>query len=559
MSDARRRLTDFDVPPLARDEINALFRGFLRYTPMLKDAIRLDIEESVFRADESCYLAVFSTARSLVNEFNSVTRDMLVTRIAQAVDSGAIVLSENDAVFLFGPEGQDGFIDEAYNAPYPDAVGQAAEKQFLFGVLKRFVTIRLLKQDMQSTLNRSADDTVTAELEAMLGRWGKYQQIVAHAGTPATNSAEMPAPGSEILLPPPAATTGIPWIDQYIGGVRGGDVIGVLGPYSGGKTTVLTTAAIRMAELYANQGQNKLSVFVGYEDGAERMNALFWSAAARIDRNLFTAAGTSFWEQLSTRESLKDYDRNLPENRNGEIMFGEHERWVAAMAWFNRHFVFFDFSSNQETGSRGSGGVGEIRASLDRLMDERQGMSIGFVAVDYAGILVERELNAKGGSAKTEQSALARPIKLVADDLRSAVAKPKNATVMLAHQLAGNECKKVPPWQYISHLDASGSKSFAENLHSCMSINTRDVSTLVSTIYWSKIRMGLPPCGTPHGLIRMDDNLVDVHLVNDQYVADSASRAILRRGDVRVASPTPERSDNTRRTGWNVDSFADGL
>jgi hypothetical protein len=57
----------------------------------------------------------------------------------------------------------------------------------------------------------------------------------------------------------------------------------------------------------------------------------------------------------------------------------------------------------------------------------------------------------------------------------------------------------------------------------------------------------------------MDDNLVDVHLVNDQYVADAASRAILRRGDVRVASPTPERSDNTRRAGWNVDSFADGL
>jgi hypothetical protein len=559
MSDARRRNEDFDAVPLARDEITALFRGFLRYTSLLKDAIRVNLEDAHFKHDEMRYLVVFSTARSLINEFSDVTRDMLVTRIALAVESGSVVLSPDDAVFLFGPEGQDGFIDEAFNAPRPDNAGQVAEKQFLSAVLKRFINVRLIKQQIQSTLNRSSDDTVTVDLNAALARWDRYAQKVEQVGAPAANSAAMPAPGSQILLPPPALTTGIPWIDQYIGGVRGGDVIGVLGPFSGGKTTVLTTAAIRMAELYANQGANKLSIFVGYEDGAERMNALFWSAAARIDRNLFTSAGESFWERLSTRESLKDYDRNLPENRNGEIMFGEHERWVAAMAWFNQHFVFLDFSANQETGGLGSGGVAEIRASLDRLIEERGGIEIGFVAIDYAGILVERELNAKGGAAKTEQSALARPIKLVADDLRSRVAKPLNCTTMLAHQLAPNECKKIPPYKYISHLDASGSKSFAENVHSCMCINTRDVSTLVSTIYWSKIRLGLPPCGTPHGLIRMDDNLVDVHLVNDQYVADSASRAILRRGDVRVASPTQERPDNTRRAGWNVDSFADGM
>jgi hypothetical protein len=59
----------------------------------------------------------------------------------------------------------------------------------------------------------------------------------------------------------------------------------------------------------------------------------------------------------------------------------------------------------------------------------------------------------------------------------------------------------------------------------------------------------------------MDDHLVDVHLVNDEYIADAASRAILRRNDVRVASPPPEgREDNNRRRrGWETDSFADGL
>jgi hypothetical protein len=49
-------------------------------------------------------------------------------------------------------------------------------------------------------------------------------------------------------------------------------------------------------------------------------------------------------------------------------------------------------------------------------------------------------------------------------------------------------------------------------------------------------------------------------LVNDDYIADAASRAILRRNDVRVAAPPPEgREDNNRRRGWDTDPYADAL
>jgi hypothetical protein len=222
--------------------------------------------------------------------------------------------------------------------------------------------------------------------------------------------------------------------------------------------------------------------------------------------------------------------------------------------------VFMDFSYNQETGGHGAGGVPEIKSALERLAEER-GMEIGFVAIDYAGILVERLLAATGGAAaRVDLHAITRPIKQVPDELRSQVAKVFNCTVMLAHQLAPGEVKKSAAYKYISHLDASGSKGFAENVHSCMCINTRDTATLVSTIFWSKIRMGLPPCGSPHGLIRMDDNVVDVHLVNDLYVADVASQAILPRGAVRVASPPPTATaSENRRSGWNIDPYANDI
>lgn len=556
-----RQITDNEDTALTRDEILSLFKGFLRYPALLKDALRVDFNESRFKGTEQVFLVLFTAMRELHEEFRLVTKDMLLTRIGSWLETERVILNPQEVVFLFGANEGQGFIDEAFDAPLPDEQGQIAERQFLSDVLKRFMNVRLIKPQLQSLLNRATEDSVPVQIKSLLERWGRVAQKVDTIGTPTNNSAAMPTFGAPIVLPPPAMTTGLPWIDQYIGGVRPGDVIGVLGPYAGGKTTILSTFAVRMAELYANLGENKLSVFVGYEDGSERMNQLFWSAAARIDRNLFVSAGERFWTELSDRNQLKDYDRNLPENRNGEIMFGERERWEAAMGWFNRHFVFLDFSYNESTGGRGAGGVAEIKTALERLAEDR-GMEIGCVCVDYAGILVERELSVSGNArAMTEQNAITRPIKRVPDELRTTIAKPMQCTVVLAHQLAPGECKKIKPFQYISHLDASGSKSFAENVHSCMCINMRDVSTLVSTIYWSKIRMGLPPCGTPHGLIRMDDRLVDVHLVNDEYIADAASRAILRRSDVRVASPVPPdgREDNNRRRGWDTDSFADDL
>jgi energy-coupling factor transporter ATP-binding protein EcfA2 len=343
---------------------------------------------------------------------------------------------------------------------------------------------------------------------------------------------------------------GLPWLDQYTGGIRTGDVIGVLGPYGGGKSTLLTVAAVRLAHHFAINGENKLSVFIGYEDGGAKWNHMFWSAAARIQRKMFTDHGTDIWSHFSTRESLKDYDRLLPENRNGEIVFGERERWEAAIPWLNRHFVFLDFSCNSETGGQGAGGVPEIVNALERLAEER-GMEIGFVAIDYAGLLVERSISAKSYDLKD----IIRPIKKVPDDLRTMLAVPTGATVMLAHQLAPGDLKGIPVYRHVGHLQASGSKSFAENVHSCMGINQRDHATNVSTIYWSKIRANMPE--TPYGLIKMDDHVVDMHLVNDDYVACATTRAIIRKGDVRVVNPYAESGsrDNEQRRGWSTDTM----
>jgi hypothetical protein len=143
-------------------------------------------------------------------------------------------------------------------------------------------------------------------------------------------------------------------------------------------------------------------VFIGYEDGGERTSALFWSAAAHIDRTLFERHPTDFWGHFSDRHNLKPYDRLLPENRNGVVMLGERERWESVTPWFNKHFVSLDFSENAAAGNFGSGGVAEIVSVLERLAEER-GVQIGFVAIDYAGLLLNRELSKDRRTKNMEQ------------------------------------------------------------------------------------------------------------------------------------------------------------
>jgi len=124
---------------------------------------------------------------------------------------------------------------------------------------------------------------------------------------------------------------------------------------------------------------------------------------------------------------------------------------------------------------------------------------------------------------------------------------PFDTTVFVAHQLAQGDIKNIPPFRYVSHADAQGSKAFGENVHACLCLNKPDPETHVSTIHWSKIRFDRPACG-PYGLVKIDENVVDVWQADDEYYINDVSRKIMRRGDVAaVASPESSSTNRPRR------------
>jgi len=529
---------------LQYDEIKEMVRGFLCNPGLLKDAHNVGVTPGHFLGGgkESPFIYLYAAAIGLYEQFNAVPERALVAQLRAWYDGGTMSIRAEELEDLIV------LITDAFEPQARVNDDRRADRQYQETILRRFVNVRILKPELQHTIN-SAKDTVVVDFEARLQAFAQKAKAVQYLGSEIVNAAHAPEFGAEIVLAPAPEPTTIPWIDQYLGGFRRGDMIGLLGPFEGGKTTMMAAAAVRIAQQFFVRGNNKLSVYVCYEDGADKMNPLFWSAASHIDRNLFVD-NPNFWNDFSTRDTLKSYERELPENRNGEIMLCERDRWVAMMEWFNKHFMFLDFSKNIKTGNHGDGGVSEIVAVIEKVAETRN-MDIGALFVDHASALVEREMSNDKRGRYVES--LARPIKNVADDLRTKIAVPYGATVMLAHQLAPGQYEKKPPYKYTSHTDAAGSKSFAEFLHACLCVNKRCDETRVSTIHYSKIRSGVP--ASRRGLVRIDDNILDVHLVNDEYTASETARKILRRGDIAPLAPAAAREP--RRRIMPVDRFAE--
>jgi len=527
-------------PPVEHSELDAMFRGMVQHQQLIRDAMKLGLQPRHFNGkQEQGFYYLFAALVNLTEKFEVVTHDMLITELSAWEQGDVFSAVPGVFAFLCGTPETPGFVTHVFTKSIADEQALRAERSYAESILQRFVRSRVIRDGLRLELAAGGASGVPTHLNESLQLWTNRAQAVNFIGRPVVNNAAMPEFGTEILLPPKPEVTGIPWIDNYTGGFRPGDIIGCVGPYSGGKTTLLAIAAVRTAQNYHARGQNKLSVFIGYEDGGSKMNHLFWSAAAHIERRLFEA-GEDFWTSFSDSSALKDYDRHLPENKNGKVILGERERWELARVWLNKHFLSLDFSANSVSGpGLGSGGVEEIVSTLVKLRDET-GMDIGFVAIDYAGLLLNRYLSSNPRTKHAEQ--IWREVQALPDELKTRIAVPLGATVMLAHQLAGSDIKNRPVYRYVDHLDCQGSKAFAENLHSCLCINKRDSDTGVSTINWSKIRARVPV--TPFGLIQMDKVVVNVHLVNDEYSASETSRRIVKRGESGLVTPDAEIAKN---------------
>jgi hypothetical protein len=521
--------------PLTLQDVRLIVKTLLRNPTMLQGAVAAGFAATQFNGyGEYPYSVVVQAAIGLVNLHNAATQEMIETELAAWQAAGVISFTESDAAEIFGNEETLGFIPAVFAPDTRDAKQVLAEKEYAGNLLNKFLKARYITKSLSDVLSGVPRDSSPLDMEKLLEQFYRRSQSIKYVGTEIEEEAFMPAFGEEItydaVVPVP---TGLPWIDTFIGGFAPGEIIGLLGPTGGGKSNMMICAAVRMAQYYAAHNMKKLSVYVCYEDGNYRMKPLFWSAATHIPRERFTEGGRLDWSRLSTSEMPNDFDRRLPENQNGEFILGERERYIAAQSWMTSNFRFLDFSYNIATGGRGSGGVAEIVAVVERLC-EKAGMELGFICIDYAGLLVERHMAATGRISGGGVDNVWLPLKTLGDVLRSHLAAPTGATVVLAHQIAGDAAGKKPFHKYLHHFDVQGCKAFAENTHSCLCVNSGDPDTGARLINFSKIRYGAPE--NSRGIVMIKREYCAVELVTDHYHVDEFSKKIVPKNEMSSGS-----------------------
>jgi hypothetical protein len=541
--------------PITYPDMSAMLRGLLRYDRLFGEAIRAGLKPHHFgtNPDETAHQVLYASMCVLREQYGAITKPMLIHHIASLIVGNHVELTPGENEWLLGRDDSSiqGFIEEAFDTPPLSSEQEAAEKRHVESILRRFLNSRLIKQSLQSVLNRVDANSAPEDIAGLLENFCRQSQRVKHVGEALDNAAALPVFGSPIDLPPPPEPTNVPWIDQYIGGTRPRDLIGLLAPFGGGKTTMGISAAVRIAENYYLTEQNKIAVYVCFEDGAEKMRHLCWSAAAQIERRLFDIKDVGidpekFWRAFSTADTLKDYEFALPINQNGKVMLGERERWESISDWYNKHFVFLDFAHSTGTSARGNGGPVELAEVLKRVVEERK-CDIGFVVIDYAGRMIDRMIGIQ------QQDQLWRYIKLLPDELRRHIADEFDATLLIAHQLAAGDIKSYPPSRYSHHHDSQGGKSFAENLHACCCLGMRDIDTKACTLHWSKIRAFMPE--SPLGIVKIHDHYVDVNLVNDKYRVCKQSKKILLNSDIHPFTGGRETSSRRNSSASVLDPF----
>lgn len=294
----------------------------------------------------------------------------------------------------------------------------------------------------------------------------------------------------------PRVSTGIVWLDENLnGGHVAGEMYGLLGGFSSGKTTFGVQLMVEAGNVEADRfnqhgGQLRYSYAFHYEAGIEEYRNRILSYAAKIDRDKLDRWGHA---AISTTGHLDTYERELFKDQIAAAGLGcvpgERERWAEAMLSLRRNLRLFDMSGPVDRPKQGSGGIQEIVRTLER--EKREGRMPCCVVIDYVGLCVRRFVLENNLDDFMN-------FRLITDfgiSCLRQIAVPFQTPVWILHQISGEANKRT--WASTIHLaDSAGSKSFAENLHYCFQLGMRHPTHKAMRFYCAKARrsdIGRPP------------------------------------------------------------------
>lgn len=542
-------------PALSAEAIEELWFYLLRDAEVREAAVT-SLQASYFNPDTEAHLILLWLVTSEAHKQGTVRYRALRRALSMQIDDdrGLTVTPQAAQYLLCESEVRDdtGLLDFAFNhvaaETLPTSDGIALLRQFL----EERSVISPLQQLAMSQQCGTVPTNYSQILSSLSEQRDRIQQLGASAAAEAIPENWFPTPirGIPSMVAP---------FDHFLPmGQPFRGVLGLLAPINGGKTTTVSALAVNTAKQFqhahdADGEPLRMVVLATYEEPLDRLRNRVIAAAAQVSKTTLDTART--WDDVAGPGERRQYEGRIdaqPEYRDGENLLSERERIDLARHWVNRNVRLLDMSGiARDGGSRplGSGYIPELITEL-RKLERQQNMTIGWLGIDYMGKMIDRHLR----GAASDFDGLRHWIRGTPDEFRCKIAEPFDCTVWLMHQLSGESNRRGAAAR-VSHADAAEGKMFAENLHYCFALGTRDPGTGMSLLHCTKDRDGGK--SGQQLIVEVDGELQCIRNRADEFAIDAitnrieAARDIHRMGgEAAAVATTPPQQITHDAHNW---------
>jgi len=401
---------------------------------------------------------------------------------------------------------------------------EAMEPHEARNVMRHILIDRGPEEDLRRAVTHAVGRRII-NLPALVEQAQRRIQDIASLGL--VEEDEVTCPMTWAHTSGPKWPTGVSFVDSVMeGGGQPGDCNVIIGPTGGGKTTLAMQLACSTARLQ-NQlerrgvdGDPGLVVYVSYEDARAMLQIRSTSYGARVlkDRLRFLESDA----ELSRTGNLQDYEKLMyAREGNPAEMLGEVERIEQIRPWLNKYLVLVD---HHDPAKGGRGHVTEVAHKLTAIQ-QKHGMPIRMVVLDWAGIMMSNYLQATQG--KIEGSGLSLELQNLINRAKQEIAAPFNTTVWIPHQLKGTLTDRAPA-KLPHHSEAQWCSMFADHAWYAFVLGTKDKEHSVCQFGASKTRHGETPAPT---ILKIDGAFCRMVDVSEHFEVDDVSHRLTPRSE----------------------------
>ena len=285
---------------------------------------------------------------------------------------------------------------------------------------------------------------------------------------------------------------GMPYFDLFMtGGVRAGDVYGILGGFGSGKTWLginIVTSFCKVEnyrKIKAKMGglpyKPKIGVLVHYEDSLDSMRFRLLASMAEMPMK-HVMNHVIHGEPLSTRSTYRDYElKRYAGISDSSVKRPESERLEDAKKILAEHCRIISLNGENQQ-HKGKGYIDEITSQLNSCIKAAQA-DLGAFVMDYAKLCAERHAT----GTKDGYQNLRHYIRAIPEKISLEVCNKFKCHAFILQQLSGASTK-IRPGMPIHHSEASECKDFAENCHRVFCLGNKHPQSGVQRFDASKRR-----------------------------------------------------------------------